>query len=79
MPIIRSTPTGISALIDARGRLVRSIAAGRAGIIDAELPEPAAAPTPFARAGNVIPLALAFLVLLLAIALSRPGRYRDRI
>jgi apolipoprotein N-acyltransferase len=79
LPIIRSTPTGISALIDARGRLVRSIAAGRAGIIDAALPEPAAAPTPFARAGNVIPLALAFLVLLLAIALSRPGRYRDRI
>jgi apolipoprotein N-acyltransferase len=75
LPVIRSTPTGISALIDARGRLLRSIPAGIAGIIDADLPPAAAAPTPFARLGNVIPLALGFLLLFSAIALARRPRY----
>jgi apolipoprotein N-acyltransferase len=76
LPVIRSTPTGISALIDARGRLRQSIPAGVAGVIDADLPPAAAAPTPFARAGNVVPLALGFLLLFSAIALARRGRYR---
>ena len=38
IPVIRSTPNGISALIDARGRIVDSIPWHRAGIIWAELP-----------------------------------------
>ena len=77
LPVIRSTPTGISALIDARGRLLQSIALGSAGIIDATLPPPAAKPTPFSRLGNIIPLALAFLLLFAAIALARGPRYRQ--
>ena len=77
LPVIRSTPTGISALIDARGRLRQSIPLGTAGIIDATMPAAAAAPTPFARGGNVIPLALGFLLLLAAIALARRGRYKQ--
>ncbi len=76
IPIVRSTPTGISALIDARGRLLRSIPAGTAGIIDADLPPAAAAPTLFARLGNIIPLALGFILLIAAIALDRRPRYR---
>ena len=35
-----------------------------------------ASPTPFARFGNVIPLALGFLLLIAAIALGRSRRYR---
>ncbi len=77
LPVIRSTPTGISALIDARGRLLRSIPGGTAGIIDADLPPPAAALTPFARLGNIIPLLLGFALLIAAIALSRQPRYRQ--
>ena len=46
-------------------------------MIDADLPPPAAAPTPFARLGNVIPLALGFLLLIAAIALARRRRYRQ--
>ncbi len=75
VPVIRSTPTGISALVDARGRLLAAIPLGTAGVIDAHLPAPAARPTPFARGGNAVPLALAFLVLMSAIALARRPRY----
>jgi len=76
IPIIRSTPTGISALIDARGRLVQSLPWRQAGVIDAVLPPPAASLTPFARFGNIIPLALGFLLIIAAIALGRSRRYR---
>jgi len=76
MPVIRSTPTGISAVIDAHGRLVQSLPWRRASVIDAALPPPAASLTPFARFGNIIPLALGFLLIIAAIALGRGRRYR---
>jgi apolipoprotein N-acyltransferase len=76
IPIIRSTPTGISALIDAHGRLIQTLPWREAGVIDAMLPPPAASLTPFARFGNIIPLALGFLLIIAAIALGRSRRYR---
>ena len=75
LPVVRSTPTGISALIDPHGRLLRSIPWQQAGMIDATLPNPLA-PTVFARAGNLIPLTIGFLLLIAAIALGRRARYR---
>ena len=75
LPVIRSTPTGISALIGPHGELVQSLPWRTAGIIDATLPLPLA-PTLFARLGNIIPLALGFLMLVAAIALSSRARYR---
>jgi apolipoprotein N-acyltransferase len=75
LPVIRSTPTGISALVDARGEIIDSIPLGKAGIIWGYLP-PSAAPTLFARLGNIIPLTLGFLLLIAAIALDRRARYR---
>jgi apolipoprotein N-acyltransferase len=75
LPVIRSTPTGISALIDPHGRLVQSIPWQSAGTIDATLPNPLAE-TFFARFGNVIPLALGLLLLIAAIALDGRRRYR---
>ncbi len=74
LPVIRSTPTGISALIDSDGRLLKSLPWQGAGVIDATLPLPRG-PTPFARLGNLIPLALGFLLLIGAIALGRSRRY----
>ena len=74
LPVVRSTPTGISALIDPTGRLIGSIPWKQAGVIDAALPNPLA-PTPFSRFGNVIPLALGFLLLAAAFALSRRPSY----
>ena len=75
LPVIRSTPTGISALIDAHGLVLKSIPWQTAGFIDGELPAPLPQ-TFFGRFGNVIPLMLGFLLLIAAIALSRGARYR---
>ena len=44
-------------------------------MIDAALPDPHQ-PTLFARLGNIIPLTLGFILLIVAIALDRRARYR---
>ena len=74
LPVIRSTPTGISALIDPSGKVVQSLPWQTAGMIDATLPNPLS-PTIFSRFGNIIPLTFGFLLLIAAIALSRRSRY----
>jgi apolipoprotein N-acyltransferase len=61
LPVLRSTPTGISAVIDADGRLLRSLPWRTAGIIDTRLPPPKPV-TLFARLGNLLPLLLAILL-----------------
>ena len=66
LPVIRATPTGISAIIDAHGRITQSLPLGTDGRIDAVIPR-AKAPTLFARFGNVIPLAFAGLLILAAL------------
>lgn len=73
LPILRSTPTGISAVIDADGRLLHSLPWRRAGVIDSRLPA-AKPPTLFARFGNILPLGFALLLVLLAIAVRRKAR-----
>jgi apolipoprotein N-acyltransferase len=73
LPVIRATPTGISAVIDANGALLGSIRPGVAGTIDSLLPG-ATAPTPFARFGNVLPLLFALLLAAAAIAVGRKKR-----
>ncbi|MDQ4420619.1 apolipoprotein N-acyltransferase [Sphingobium sp. DEHP117] len=75
MPVIRSTPTGISALIDGRGRLIASIPHHQAGAINALLPR-GLPPTLFARFGNILPMIVAALLALTAILLARPHRAR---
>jgi apolipoprotein N-acyltransferase len=73
LPVVRSTPTGISAVIDAHGHIVASLPWRTAGEIDAVLPPPAP-PTLFARFGNLIPLLLGFALLISGIAMSRTRR-----
>ena len=73
LPVVRATPTGISAVIDADGRILESIPMHTAGRIDTVLPR-AHAPTLFARYGNVLPVGFALLLLALAIAFRRRGR-----
>ena len=62
LPIIRATPTGVSALIDARGRIVgdQRLNLGQSGVIDGFLPA-AVGPTPFDKLGH-----WSFVLLLLA-------------
>jgi apolipoprotein N-acyltransferase len=73
LPVVRATPTGISAVIDADGRIVESIGMGVAGRIDTLVPV-AHAPTLFARFGNILPLGFALLLAVSAIALARRRR-----
>jgi apolipoprotein N-acyltransferase len=69
LPIVRSTPTGVSAVIDGYGRIVPGarLGLGEMGVIDARLP-PALRPTVYGRVGD-----LPFAGLLLASALAVLG------
>lgn len=62
LPVLRATPTGISAVIDADGAILKSLPMRAAGQINAALP-PAHSATIFARFGNIIPVGLALLML----------------
>ncbi|HET7708766.1 MAG TPA: apolipoprotein N-acyltransferase, partial [Sphingomicrobium sp.] len=79
LPVVRSTPTGISAIIDARGRVLHSLPWRTAGVIDGGLPMKAVETSLFARFGNAVPLGLALLLIAAAIALNARARYRRDI
>jgi len=73
LPIVRATPTGISAIIDADGRLLATIPLDHAGAVELPIP-PAHAPALFARLGNWMAAITAALLLLCAIAIRRRAR-----
>jgi apolipoprotein N-acyltransferase len=73
LPILRSTPTGISAVVDADGRLLNSLGWRTMGVIDTRLP-PSKPPTLFARFGNWLPILFALLLVAPAIAVRRKAR-----
>jgi apolipoprotein N-acyltransferase len=58
LPLVRAANTGISAIVDPYGRLVARIGLLREGVIDGPLPAALSRPTPYARLGNAIVLAL---------------------
>jgi apolipoprotein N-acyltransferase len=73
LPIVRATPTGISAIIDADGQVLASVPLHQAGAV--ELPIPGAhAPTLFARLGNWMALITGLLLTACAIAITRRAR-----
>jgi len=69
LPMARAANTGISAMIDARGRIVGKLGLNQLGIVDAPLPV-ALGPTPYARFGDNVFL----LFLIMGIALARLAR-----
>ena len=73
LPILRSTPTGVSAAIDAHGRILpgQRLGLGRAGVLDVRLPE-ALEPTFYSRFGE------ATLLVMLAISAFVAGLARLR-
>jgi apolipoprotein N-acyltransferase len=73
LPILRATPTGISAIIDAHGRIEGFVPAGQEGAAEAPLPRPLP-PTLFSRFGNWLAFAAAAILLLLAVANRRLAR-----
>jgi len=73
LPIVRSTPTGISAVIAADGRLLATVPHETAGAIEVPMP-PALPPTLFSRLGNFAALIVAFGFAAAAIAIRRRAR-----
>ena len=51
LPLVRAANSGISAVIDPLGRIVKLLPLGSEGVLDAPLPEPVA-PTPYAQLGD---------------------------
>lgn len=70
LPVLRSTTTGISAVIDADGVVRQHIGIGEADKIEGVVPG-AATPTLFSRMGNGLPLAWAAFLALLGFGLPR--------
>ena len=55
LPVVRATPTGVSAMIDPWGRVIdgRRLDPGESGVIDAFLPQPVGI-TPYGRFGDLL-------------------------
>ena len=73
LPILRSTPNGISAVIAADGRLLGTVPHSRAGAIDLPMPR-ALPPTLFSRAGNWWAAIVAVLLCAAAVVIRRRAR-----
>jgi apolipoprotein N-acyltransferase len=73
LPIARATTNGVSALIDADGRILHQIDAHQSGMIELPLPAPHAA-TVFSRIGN---WAVAMIALLLGGLAFATRRYKE--
>jgi len=73
LPILRATPTGVSAVIDAHGALIGTVPAGQEGAVEAPLPRPLP-PTLFSRLGNWLALIVGLFSVVFAIAFRRFAR-----
>jgi len=73
LPLVRATPTGVSAVIDAYGRIVDGarLGPGATGVIDARLPA-ALNPTPFSRLGEAPFAAMVALSAIIAVIRRMP-------
>jgi apolipoprotein N-acyltransferase len=76
LPIVRSTPTGVSAIIDGYGRTRASLGLGQAGVIDGLLPA-ALPPTLYSRWGD-LPFLLGIAGIVLAAAIRLGFRFGQR-
>jgi apolipoprotein N-acyltransferase len=76
LPIVRATPTGVSAIIDGNGRTRASLGLGQAGVIDGLLPA-ALAPTLYSRWGD-LPFLVAISGIILAAAIRLGFGLRQR-
>jgi apolipoprotein N-acyltransferase len=73
LPLVRAANTGISAVVDAHGRVQAALPLGLEGVLDASLPRAIAAPV-FARYGQALVIAL-ILCCWLAAAIARSSRH----
>lgn len=73
LPMVRVANTGVSAVIDGRGRIVASLPLGQAGFVDAALP-PALSPTIYSRIGDLPVLVILLFLASAAIWTKRRNR-----
>ncbi|MFO1207971.1 MAG: apolipoprotein N-acyltransferase, partial [Amaricoccus sp.] len=78
LPLARAANTGISAMVDPMGRVVRSIGLGETGFVDVVLPAPLP-PTLYARTGDLPALTALFVLLGLTASFFRDGILRKLI
>ena len=69
LPLVRAANTGISAVIDPLGRVLRALPLGLEGVLDAGLPHPVS-PTPYARLKD-LPAGLLVAVALMLVLRAR--------
>lgn len=69
LPIVRATPTGVSAIIDSQGRLTASLGLGESGVLTGALPAPQPV-TLYARFGDA-PVIFGLFLLSLGLAVFR--------
>ncbi len=67
LPLVRVANTGISAVVDAYGRVVAELGLGREGVVDSDLPRPRPRATPYGRLGD-------WVVVLLVLVVGGAGR-----
>ncbi|RPH46800.1 MAG: apolipoprotein N-acyltransferase [Burkholderiales bacterium] len=72
-PMLRATNTGVTAAIDASGRVIAALEPNTAGVLDARV-QGTTGLTPFARRGHAPVLALSLAAIALAIVAARAGR-----
>ena len=78
LPMMRAANTGISAMIDTRGRITKALPLNTAGFIDAPLPGPRA-PTLYARTGDLPWVVLVLAGLIVAVLHRARTRRTQRI
>jgi len=76
LPVIRSANSGISAVVDAHGRVLQSLPLGERGVLDSGLPL-AIDPTPYGRWGDLILVVTIGIAIVLVVVLSLGGRRTD--
>lgn len=76
LAVIRSTPTGVSAIVDPDGQLIATMGLHQLGVIDGFVPEPKP-PTVFSRWGSWGSALLGLILCGLGFASSRIGRDRN--
>jgi apolipoprotein N-acyltransferase len=78
LPLARAANTGVSAMIDPRGRIVGEIGLGAEGYVDAALPA-ALPPTPYARFGDWPALAVVLASLGLTVVIFNAGIFNKSL